>query len=282
MAGVYVGPRKEMISPWSTNAVEITQNMGIRGIARIEEFWESETGHPTYDPMIQHLYRGLDQDIFDVHLLPEPVRKIDDIAAYNSSEGLALSPEEIVYLEDLSKRLGRRLTDSEIFGFSQVNSEHCRHKIFNGTFVIDGEEKPVSLFKMIKKTSQVNPNSIVSAYKDNVAFLEGPVIEQFAPKSADKPDYYEKREVHSVISLKAETHNFPTTVEPFNGAATGSGGEIRDRLAGGKGSLPLAGTAVYMTPYSRLTGNRPWENMPERKWLVTAARCSPMEEGYLP
>ncbi len=267
VGGVYVGPRKEMVSPWSTNAVEITQNMGIRGIARIEEFMEGKAEHPSYDPMIQHLYRGLDQDVFDVHLSPEPIREIEDIAAYNSSEGLALSAEEIRYLEDLSKRLGRRLTDSEIFGFSQVNSEHCRHKIFNGTFVIDGQEKPVSLFQMIKKTSRENPNSIVSAYKDNVAFLEGPVIEQFAPKSADKPDYYQKQEVQSVISLKAETHNFPTTVEPFNGAATGSGGEIRDRLAGGKGSLPLAGTAVYMTPYSRLEKNRPWENMPERKWL---------------
>ncbi|MFW2376305.1 MAG: phosphoribosylformylglycinamidine synthase, partial [Cellulophaga baltica] len=158
--------------------------------------------------------------------------------------------------------------DSEVFGFSQVNSEHCRHKIFNGTFVIDGKEKPSSLFKLIKKTSKENPGTIVSAYKDNVAFVSGPKVVQFAPKSADKPDFYEEKDFDSVISLKAETHNFPTTVEPFNGAATGAGGEIRDRLAGGKGSLPLAGTAVYMTAYSRLEENRPWEKgMPEREWL---------------
>ena len=265
--GNFVGPRKEMISPWSTNAVEITQNMGIEGIVRIEEFFVTDDKDPAFDPMIQELYKKLDQDLFTVNIEPEPILKIDDIKSYNEAEGLALSDDEIQYLNDLADKLGRQLTDSEIFGFSQVNSEHCRHKIFNGTFVIDGKEKPSSLFKLIKKTSTVNPNSIVSAYKDNVAFIEGPVIEQFAPKSADRPDYYETKKIESVISLKAETHNFPTTVEPFNGAATGSGGEIRDRLAGGKGSLPLAGTAVYMTPYSRLSKNRSWENMAERKWL---------------
>src|SRR5690606_20812254 len=199
---------------------------------------------------------------------PEPILEVEDIASFNEKEGLALNPEEVEYLQGLSGKLGRKLTDSEVFGFSQVNSEHCRHKIFNGTFVIDGEEKPSSLFKLIRKTSEVNPNGIVSAYKDNVAFVKGPRVEQFAPQSPDKPDYYRKSEFESVISLKAETHNFPTTVEPFNGAATGSGGEIRDRLAGGKGSLPLAGTAVYMTSYSRLEKNRPWEKgRLERDWL---------------
>jgi phosphoribosylformylglycinamidine synthase len=134
--------------------------------------------------------------------------------------------------------------------------------------VIDGETKPTSLFKLIKKTSETNPNDIVSAYKDNVAFVKGPKVVQFAPKTSDKADFYEEKEFDSVLSLKAETHNFPTTVEPFNGAATGSGGEIRDRLAGGQGSLPLAGTAVYMTSYSRLEEGRKWEGgMKERKWL---------------
>ncbi|MDH3323884.1 MAG: phosphoribosylformylglycinamidine synthase, partial [Flavobacteriaceae bacterium] len=267
VAGYFVGPRREMVSPWSTNAVEITQNMGIEGIVRIEEFFKKNTDKPAFDPMIQNLYENLDQDIFKTDIQPEAILEIDDIAAYNQKEGLALNAEEITYLENLSKKLNRQLTDSEIFGFSQVNSEHCRHKIFNGTFVIDGKEQPNSLFGMIRKTSNENPNTIVSAYKDNVAFIEGPVIEQFAPKTADKPDFYQKKDIQSVISLKAETHNFPTTVEPFNGAATGSGGEIRDRLAGGKGSLPLAGTAVYMTPYSRLTEDRSWENMQERAWL---------------
>ncbi len=266
LTGVYIGPRKEMISPWSTNAVEITQNMGIENIIRIEEFHKSEIDGK-FDPMIQAQYTVLDQTLFTIDIKPEPILDIDDIAAYNEKEGLALSAEEIVYLENLTIKLGRKLTDSEIFGFSQVNSEHCRHKIFNGTFVIDGVEQEGSLFKMIKKTSQENPNSLVSAYKDNVAFVEGPVMEQFAPKTFDKPDFYEKKEIESVISLKAETHNFPTTVEPFNGAATGSGGEIRDRLAGGKGSLPLAGTAVYMTPYPRLNNEKPWEEIEERDWL---------------
>ncbi|MEZ4796520.1 MAG: phosphoribosylformylglycinamidine synthase [Flavobacteriaceae bacterium] len=264
----FVGPRAAMITPWSTNAVEITQNMGISGIVRIEEFKAVIEDFRDYDPMISEKYKSLTQESFTINISPEPILEIDDISAYNQKEGLALSDEEIEYLEGVSKKIGRKLTDSEVFGFSQVNSEHCRHKIFNGTFVIDGKEKPTSLFRMIKETSQKNPNDIVSAYKDNVAFIKGPKVEQFAPKRADVPEYYTTQEFDSVISLKAETHNFPTTVEPFNGAATGSGGEIRDRLAGGKGSLPLAGTAVYMTSYSRLEENRPWEQKFEaRKWL---------------
>lgn len=268
VSGHFIGPRAAMITPWSTNAVEITQNMGISGIVRIEQYLKVVEDYHDFDPMLSQKYQGLDQDIFDIHLDPEPIKEIEDIQAYNLQEGLALSEEEVSYLNDLSDKLGRKLTDSEVFGFSQVNSEHCRHKIFNGTFVIDGEEMPHSLFQMIKKTSKEHPNDIVSAYKDNVAFVKGPKVKQFAPLSPDHPDLYSVKEFQSVISLKAETHNFPTTVEPFNGAATGSGGEIRDRLGGGKGAIPLAGTAIYMTSYSRLADNRPWENgMDERKWL---------------
>nr|WP_317192577.1 phosphoribosylformylglycinamidine synthase [Flavobacterium branchiicola] len=268
LTGFFVGPRATMITPWSTNAVEITQNMGVPGIIRIEEFHPATADFNDFDPMLFQKFNELDQEIFTINIQPEPILEIDDIATYNKVEGLALSEEEVEYLNNLSTKLGRKLTDSEIFAFSQANSEHCRHKIFNGTFVIDGEEKETSLFKLIKKTSQENPNDIVSAYKDNVAFVKGPKVQQFAPKSADKPDFYEIKEFDSVLSLKAETHNFPTTVEPFNGAATGSGGEIRDRLAGGQGSLPLAGTAVYMTSYSRLNDDRKWENaLEERKWL---------------
>jgi phosphoribosylformylglycinamidine synthase len=264
----FIGPRAAMVTPWSTNAVEITQNMGIEGITRIEEFHKIENDFTDFDPMLAQKYNGLDQTIFSINIAPEPILEIDDIASYNKKEGLALSDEEVDYLNNLSKKINRKLTDSEIFAFSQANSEHCRHKIFNGTFIIDEEEMPSSLFKMIRKTSEKNPNGIVSAYKDNVAFIEGPKAIQFAPKKADQPDYYQEKEFNTVLSLKAETHNFPTTVEPFNGAATGSGGEIRDRLAGGQGSLPLAGTAVYMTAYSRLESSRPWENgMDERKWL---------------
>lgn len=268
LSGFFVGPRREMITPWSTNAVEMTQNMGVEGIIRMEEFSESDKRNAPYDPMLQNIYEVLNQDIFTINKQPEPIVYIEDIEEYNKKEGLALSSDEIDYLNDLSSRLGRDLTDSEVFGFSQVNSEHCRHKIFNGTFVIDGEEKPESLFSMIRKTSKANPNLIVSAYKDNVAFINGPVIEQFAPETQDKADYFNIKEIESVISLKAETHNFPTTVEPFNGAATGSGGEIRDRMAGGKGSMPIAGTAVYMTSYPRNEDKHLWvKNMKPRKWL---------------
>lgn len=268
LEGFYIGPRREMITPWSTNAVEITQNMGITGILRIEEFTKTESEKTPFDPMLQALYKGLGQTIFTIDKQPDPVVYIDNIREYNKQEGLALNDDEIGYLEGLAEKLGRSLTDSEVFGFSQVNSEHCRHKIFNGTFIIDGEEKESSLFKLIKKTSQENPNRIVSAYKDNCAFIDGPAAVQFAPHTHDKPDFFETKEIDTVISLKAETHNFPTTVEPFNGAATGTGGEIRDRIAGGLAALPLAGTAVYMTSYPRLDAGRPWEqNIDPRKWL---------------
>jgi phosphoribosylformylglycinamidine synthase len=268
LKGSFIGPRANMITPWSTNAVEITQNMLIDGISRIEEFHKVDRGSSDFDPMLSQRFEGLSQEVFDINIKPEPIQYIDNIEAYNQQEGLSLSSDEVAYLEDLSSRLDRKLSDSEVFGFSQVNSEHCRHKIFNGTFIIDGEEMPSSLFKLIKKTSKENPNGIVSAYKDNVAFIDGPTVNQFAPEKPNEPSNYELKKFDSVLSLKAETHNFPTTVEPFNGAATGSGGEIRDRLAGGKGSIPMAGTAVYMTAYSRLNSERPWEKaVKERKWL---------------
>ena len=268
LSQTFVGPRAAMVTPWSTNAVEITQNMAIEGIIRIEEFKKVENEFKDFDSMLFQKFNILNQNLFTIDVKPEPILEINDIALYNKEEGLSLSTEEVEYLENLAIKLKRQLTDSEVFGFSQVNSEHCRHKIFNGTFVIDGKAQESSLFKLIKKTSLENPNDIVSAYTDNVAFIKGPRVVQFAPLSADKPDYYFEKSFDSVISLKAETHNFPTTVEPFNGAATGSGGEIRDRLAGGQGSLPLAGTAVYMTSYSRLKEGRLWENgMEERPWL---------------
>ena len=281
--GWYVGPRREMITPWSTNAVEITQNMSLNGISRIEEYFPVSSGEADHDPMLQRMYNGLNQEIFTVNHQPEPIKHVANLEEYNEQEGLALSPEEMEYLHKVEKQLGRPLTDSEIFGFAQINSEHCRHKIFGGVFIIDGKQMESSLFNMIKKTTKENPHKILSAYKDNVAFSEGPVIEQFAPKDQSTSDYFVVKDVESVISLKAETHNFPTTVEPFNGAATGTGGEIRDRMGGGVGSWPIAGTAVYMTSYPRLEEDvvsekinngegsslkRDWENaLSPRKWL---------------
>ena len=275
LQGFYVGPRREMITPWSTNAVEITQNMNLSGISRIEEFFPVASADADHDPMLQRMYEGIDQNVFTVNHKPEPIKYVDNLEEYNEQEGLALSPEEIEYLHKIEKQNGRPLTDSEIFGFAQINSEHCRHKIFGGTFIIDGKEMESSLFAMIKKTTKENPGKILSAYKDNVAFAQGPVIEQFAPKDQSTADYFQVEDIESVISLKAETHNFPTTVEPFNGAATGTGGEIRDRMGGGVGSWPIAGTAVYMTSYPRLTDDegktiaeRDWEDLlPVRQWL---------------
>ncbi len=269
LQGFFVGPRREMITPWSTNAVEITQNMGLKGIRRIEEYFPVSSKDADYDPMLQRMYTGLNQNIFTVNIQPEPIKHVANLEEYNEQEGLALSPEEIEYLHKVEQQLGRPLTDSEIFGFAQINSEHCRHKIFGGVFIIDGKEMESSLFNMIKKTTKENPHKILSAYKDNVAFSQGPVIEQFAPKDQSTSDYFQVKEVESVISLKAETHNFPTTVEPFNGAATGTGGEIRDRMGGGVGSWPIAGTAVYMTSYPRKKNDiQKWEELlPVRQWL---------------
>lgn len=269
LEGFFVGPRREMITPWSTNAVEITENMNLSGILRIEEFFPVRSKEAEHDTMLQRMFDGLGQDIFEVNHQPEPIKLVENLEQYNEQEGLALSPEEMAYLHTIEKQNGRPLTDSEIFGFAQINSEHCRHKIFGGTFIIDGEEKESSLFAMIKRTTKENPGKILSAYKDNVAFAQGPMIEQFAPENQATSDYFKVKDIESVISLKAETHNFPTTVEPFNGAATGTGGEIRDRMGGGVGSWPLAGTAVYMTAYPRLQGEaRSWENiLPVRKWL---------------
>ncbi|MBR4898085.1 MAG: phosphoribosylformylglycinamidine synthase [Prevotella sp.] len=272
LEGRYVGPRREMVTPWSTNAVEITQNMNLNGISRIEEYFPVADKDAEHDPMLQRMYNGLDQSIFTINIKPEPIKYVENLEEYNEQEGLALSPEEIEYLHGLEKQNGRPLTDSEIFGFAQINSEHCRHKIFGGTFIIDGKEMESSLFAMIKKTTQENPNKILSAYKDNVAFAQGPVVEQFSPADQSTADWFRVKEIESVISLKAETHNFPTTVEPFNGAATGTGGEIRDRMGGGTGSWPIAGTAVYMTAYPRLHDDndvaRDWEDiLPVRQWL---------------
>ena len=291
LQGFYVGPRREMITPWSTNAVEITQNMSLDGISRIEEYFPVDSEDAEHDPMLQRMYNGIGQDVFTVNHEPEPIKYVDDLEKYNEEEGLALSEDEMAYLHKLEKENGRPLTDSEIFGFAQINSEHCRHKIFGGfaqinsehcrhkifggQFIIDGKEMESSLFSMIKKTTNENPNKILSAYKDNVAFSQGPVIEQFAPADQTTSDFFQVKDIESVISLKAETHNFPTTVEPFNGAATGTGGEIRDRMGGGVGSWPIAGTACYMTAYPRLKDDngksdveRDWEDiMPVRKWL---------------
>jgi phosphoribosylformylglycinamidine synthase len=268
LTGLFLGPRREMITPWSTNAVEICANMGVTNTLRIEEFQFVKDENVSFDKMLQALYTELNQDVFTIKTLPEDVFFINDISAYNQEQGLALSKSEVKYLEFISRKLGRQLSDSEVYGFSQVNSEHCRHKIFNGSFVLDGLIQKETLFDMIKKTTANNPHNVVSAYSDNVAFIQGPPIQVFTVLRQDEASYFHVKESETVLSLKAETHNFPTTVEPFYGASTGSGGEIRDRMAGGKGSIPMAGTAVYCTSYSRHKNAKPWEkNIEARPWL---------------
>lgn len=268
LPGRYIGPRKEMVSPWSTNATDVLTNMGVEGIVRVERF-ERAGDQAHFDPMLQAIYDGLSAQSLTVTGAPAATFGVADIRDFNAKEGLALSEDEITFLEEARETLGRDLTDCELYAFAQINSEHCRHKIFNGTFIIDGETKPNSLFALIKATSKEAPANIVSAYKDNVAFMRGPRARTFCPEAAAVPSSYVFRDVDTVVSLKAETHNFPTTVEPFNGAATGSGGEIRDRMAGGQGGIPLAGTAVYMTSYPRLEGATVHSlegSHPERPW----------------
>ena len=135
--GSFIGPRKEMITPWSTNDVEITQNMGIESIQRIEVFEKVENENSDYDPMLQQLFVGLNEEAFEIPDGVEPIRNVEDIKTYNIDEGLALSDDEVEYLESISEKIDRKLTDSEIYGFAQINSEHCRHKIFKGTFIIN-------------------------------------------------------------------------------------------------------------------------------------------------
>lgn len=272
LTGKFVGPRATMVTPWSSNVCDIAHNIGLPQVRRVESFRRLGDGaQPAtpLDPMLEQIYHGLSGESLVVQGAPEPIRSIAEIEKYNSESGLALSPNEIGYLKGAGVAFGRPFTDSELFSFAQINSEHCRHKIFNGKFVIDGVEHPHSLFELIKQTSAKSPNGVVSAYKDNVAFIAGPEVLQFSSPHPERADNFLLTPIRSVISLKAETHNFPTTVEPFFGASTGSGGEIRDRMAGGRGSMPISGGAVYMTAYPRLGGvvGHGWEQaIAARKW----------------
>ncbi len=282
LSGHFIGPRKEMVSPWSTNACDILRNMGIPGILRAEIFEHFLACADSFDPMLQAEYHEISSSSLQVDLEPRPPFAVGDIAEFNDTAGLALSEDEIAFLEDQRRILEREFTDCELFAFAQINSEHCRHKIFNGKFIIDGVEQKTSLFGLIKETTARSGSKVVSAYKDNVAFLKGPPVCRFAPVDGSLPSLYQMGKLDSVISIKAETHNFPTTVEPFFGASTGTGGEIRDRLAGGQGGIPLVGTAVYMTAYPRVAGSfvhsmprapraRPWKYQSPEQILVKAS-----------
>lgn len=258
-----VGPKVNMITPFSTNVCEILHNLGFSNIYRVEKFYIYEG---QFDTLTQGKYefKNLINDFKKEGMKAVNYAHVDDIRGFNEKEGLALSEDEIKYLEDYCQSEGiRLLTDAELFGFAQVNSEHCRHKIFNGKYIINGVIKEKSLFDMIRDTTENSHRQILSAYSDNVAFIKSP---DFYEYHINDKRMFERKKIKGAISLKAETHNFPTTVCAFPGAATGSGGEIRDRMGGGRGSIPGVGIAAYFTPYARVS-NLEWERtVSERIW----------------
>jgi len=286
-----VTPRPGTISPWSSKATDIAHNCGLAQINRLERGvawyvvadslndaqWQTLAGE-LHDRMMESVFGALNeaQQLF-AHHSPAPVQSVDllgqgreALVEANGRLGLALADDEIDYLQQAFTRLGRNPNDIELYMFAQANSEHCRHKIFNADWIIDGEQQPKSLFKMIKNTFEKTPDHVLSAYKDNAAVMEGsPVGRFFADHSAGRYDYHQE-EAH--ILMKVETHNHPTAISPWPGAATGSGGEIRDEGATGRGAKPKAGLVGFSVSNLRIPGfEQPWEEdfgKPER--IVTA------------
>jgi phosphoribosylformylglycinamidine synthase len=268
----FVSPRKGTISPWSSKATDIFRNCGLAAVKRVERAVRYEIGTPDagrltpgflFDRMTEGLYENLD-DLFE-HRPPAPGRVFDvhsrgraALDEANREMGLALSDEEIRYLFDNYAKAGRNPTDTELVMFGQVNSEHCRHKIFNAGWVIDGEKKEQSLFQMIRHTHACHPEGTLVAYKDNSGVMEGVTAEGFAVEPETKAYRFEEDRID--ILMKVETHNHPTAISPFPGAATGVGGEIRDEAATGRGSKSKAGVAGFMVSNLNVPGfAMPWE-----------------------
>ena len=256
VSGPFVGPHTTVETPWSTNAVSAISNPKITRIEKYQRYEKQD-----YDPMLKTIVSELGQDIFRLCHPETMCQTVSDINSFNKNVGLALSDDEIKYLHKIADQYSRSLTDAELALFAQVNSEHCRHKIFNGTFRIDDTDQPSSLFQLIKNTFAANPNSVVSAYADNAAAFHQSKIPMFG---YDKNTLVVNND-DSCIIVKAETHNHPTGVSAFPGAATGTGGEIRDRMGMGRGSWPIAGGAAYLVPELRLYPDD--AGMPERQWL---------------
>ena len=281
----YVTPRKGTISPWSSKATDIFRNCGLKGIVRVErgiEFSIVSYGaavspfaadgrvrpafEALYDRMTEGVYSDL-SDLFDQRP-PRPGvvfdvlgRGVDAIREANVSLGLAISEPEMQYLADSFKAAGRNPTDTELVMFGQVNSEHCRHKIFGAQFIVDGKKMPQSLFEMIKNTHKKNGKGTLVAYKDNSSVVEGFKTEMFIPQAGrGTPNVYSFRKVQLDQLMKVETHNHPTAISPFPGAATGVGGEIRDEAATGSGSRTSAGICGFMVSDLHIPGfPQPWE-----------------------
>ena len=296
---LYVLPRFGTISPWSTKASDIVAHCGLNKISRVERgiaFYLSAEPALTaqelgavadllHDPMTESVVTDLEQaqglfrqevpqPLFEVPLLNEGKSALESA---NQSLGLALSDDEIDYLVAQYQALNKNPTDVELMMFAQVNSEHCRHKIFNADWIVDGESKEHSLFRMIRETHMQNPEGTLVAYSDNSSVLAGSAGERFFPDADSKEYQGHTEDIH--ILCKVETHNHPTAISPFPGAATGSGGEIRDEGATGRGSKPKAGLSGYSVSNLRLPNNpRPWENN-EAKPARIASPLQIMLEG---
>jgi len=273
-------PRFGTISPWSSKATDIARNCGLDAVRRLERgvAWHLVSRHPLgpdeleavagqlHDRMTESVVPRIEDAarLFERHA-PAPLGFVDllgggreALVRANGELGLALSEDEIDYLEAHYRRADRNPTDAELMMFAQANSEHCRHKIFNASWVIDGESQPKSLFAMIRNTHERSPEGVLSAYRDNSAVMEGWVAERFFPAAADARYDYVAEPVH--ILMKVETHNHPTAISPFPGAATGAGGEIRDEGATGLGAKPKAGLSGFTVSHLRIPGYaQPWE-----------------------
>ncbi|MBU9866569.1 MULTISPECIES: phosphoribosylformylglycinamidine synthase [Rahnella] len=286
-----VTPRPGTISPWSSKATDIAHNCGLSQVVRLErglafyvqapqltEPQWNELGALLHDRMMETVFGHLEDAsaLFAQHQ-PAPVQHVDILGvgrgaleAANTKLGLALAQDEIDYLMDAFTSLGRNPTDIELYMFAQANSEHCRHKIFNADWIIDGETQPKSLFKMIKNTFEHTPDHVLSAYKDNAAVMEGSQVGRFYADAKDGLYDFHQEQAH--ILMKVETHNHPTAISPWPGAATGSGGEIRDEGATGRGAKPKAGLVGFSVSNLRIPGfEQPWEEdfgKPDR--IVTA------------
>ncbi|MGV8924965.1 MAG: phosphoribosylformylglycinamidine synthase [Ewingella sp.] len=294
-----VTPRPGTISPWSSKATDIAHNCGLSQVLRLErglafyiqaatltdEQW-AHLGVLLHDRMMETLFGQMeDAQALFAHHQPAPVQSVDihgegrgALEAANSKLGLALAQDEIDYLMDAFTSLGRNPTDIELYMFAQANSEHCRHKIFNADWIIDGQEQPKSLFKMIKNTFEQTPDHVLSAYKDNAAVMEGSQVGRFYA-NADGLYNFHQEQAH--ILMKVETHNHPTAISPWPGAATGSGGEIRDEGATGRGAKPKAGLVGFSVSNLRIPGfEQPWEeNFGKPDRIVTALEI--MTDGPL-
>ncbi len=276
---IYVSPRKGTISPWSSKATDIFHNCGLTGIRRVERavelllatddgtFLSPDAATPVFGVMHDRMTEGVYTDLSDIFAMREPARGrsfnvlTEGIAALekaNKEMGLALSADEIAYLADAYTREGKNPTDTELVMFGQVNSEHCRHKIFNADWIIDGDKKDTTLFKMIRHTHAMHPQGTLVAYSDNSGVIEGFKAKAFTCDAVSH--HYDFNDDQIDILMKVETHNHPTAISPFPGAATGVGGEIRDEAATGRGSKTKAGIAGFMTSNLRIPGYRlPWE-----------------------